>query len=1191
MRFVSAWSFVSVLALTVLAGHAFGQLPDRSYAPDQGLRIISPQMAAVDHNQPSVVSGALLLAGNAVHTFWDIRDPFSPVQIGEMVSPHGAGEAESHSITYMTDGERRYAGTISGRGVDLWDVTDPRSPELLAAVELEGIDYGDNTEAVWGVSWEGRYLFAGGTNTGLHVIDTADLRNPRVVTRLPVTELGGVSVGVVYAIGNLLVTGTPKERAGLATIDISNPESPALLDFVVPETKSYIGAFYGRHAYLLTPLRTYDVTTDPSDIQLVHTLDTPESEYVSFADHHLFLGRLRPNPGIVKHDIRNPLDPRPIAVIEGRRTDILGGAFTDDQFSFPIGNLLVMSDDEIDIGSVITVHDARRDSAPPEVMYVNPPDGATDQPPTTRIGISLSDHVDLESLSTESFIVRRVGGEAIEGRWGVSHTVLTFAPAEPLAVDSTYEVILPAGGITDLVGNPIAVEHRSVFSTGDALVELPCRIATRPTAVGGVASYRAPEGDALTFTWDFGDGETAEGAEVTHTYARAGRHPVTLRVTSTEGSRSCSATQVVHHPPSARSRASSTIVTSAGRVFVVNPDADTVAAFDADTDTLAFEAPVDARPTTLAVADDGTIWVTCRDADTIVHLDPASGDRLGEVQLRHGAAPHGVVVRGTMMLVASEGAGTLTRIHIPTREIVGELALGAPVRGIALTGSGFEALVTRFISSGVGEVFRVDLATMSLLDTIELARDPGPDTTRSGRGIPNYLSQIAISPDGRRAWIPSSKANVERGLALDGEHPNPDNTVRTIVSQIDLGTGLEDLAARVDLDNHEGASAVAFSPLGDLAFVTTRGTHRVDVIDTVTGLVVAGFSTGLVPEGLVLEGDVLFVQGFLSRSVSRFDVGGIVRGTDLAPRVLGDVTTVRVEPLSESVLRGKRIFYNADSPQMSRDGYLSCASCHLEGGHDGQTWDFTHRGEGLRNTTDLRGRAGTEHGPVHWTANFDEIQDFENDIRGHFGGSGFLDDADFEASEDPLGEPKAGRSDALDALAAYVSSLSHTPRSPHRQPDGSLSPLALRGRDVLARLDCLDCHRGEAFTDSGEALHDVGTIRPSSGMRLGEVLTGIDTPTLRGVWATAPYFHDGSAATLRDVLTHPGHGNANSLAEDDQLALEAFLRALDDEVAAIEPSGRGGVGGGACATSGGTSAGWIVGLIILWVVHRKRAFG
>ena len=128
---------------------------------------------------------------------------------------------------------------------------------------------------------------------------------------------------------------------------------------------------------------------------------------------------------------------------------------------------------------------------------------------------------------------------------------------------------------------------------------------------------------------------------------------------------------------------------------------------------------------------------------------------------------------------------------------------------------------------------------------------------------------------------------------------------------------------------------------------------------------------------------------------------------------------------------------------------MSCATCHADGGHDGRVWDFTGRGEGFRNTTTLRGRAGTGHGNVHWTANFDEIQDFENDIRGAFGGSGLLSNADFNATATTLGPAKAGLSADLDALASYVTSLTRQslPRSPFRAADGSMTPEALRGRE------------------------------------------------------------------------------------------------------------------------------------------------
>src|SRR5690606_4783893 len=179
-------------------------------------------------------------------------------------------------------------------------------------------------------------------------------------------------------------------------------------------------------------------------------------------------------------------------------------------------------------------------------------------------------------------------------------------------------------------------------------------------------------------------------------------------------------------------------------------------------------------------------------------------------------------------------------------------------------------------------------------------------------------------------------------------------------------------------------------------------------------------------------------------------------------------------------------------------------------------------GEGFRNTTSLLGRRGMGHGRVHWSANFDEIQDFDGPIRAHQGGLGFipLDQWETGTRSDPLGEPKAGIDSDLDALAAYVASLDRIPPSPFRKPDGNLTEQGTRGREVFLELGCDSCHAGDDFTDSAAGqLHDVGTLTELSGFRLGAELTGIDTPTLLGIWQTAPYLHDGSAPTLRDVLT------------------------------------------------------------------------
>ena len=94
-------------------------------------------------------------------------------------------------------------------------------------------------------------------------------------------------------------------------------------------------------------------------------------------------------------------------------------------------------------------------------------------------------------------------------------------------------------------------------------------------------------------------------------------------------------------------------------------------------------------------------------------------------------------------------------------------------------------------------------------------------------------------------------------------------------------------------------------------------------------------------------------------------------------------------------------------------------------------------------------------------------------------------------------------------------------------------------------------------------LHDVGTLQATSGHRLGETLEGLDTPTLRGVWQTAPYLHDGSAPTLLDVVDSKNpddrHGATRGLSATERQELTSYLlqidnTALEDETEPPDPS-------------------------------------
>jgi cytochrome c peroxidase len=116
------------------------------------------------------------------------------------------------------------------------------------------------------------------------------------------------------------------------------------------------------------------------------------------------------------------------------------------------------------------------------------------------------------------------------------------------------------------------------------------------------------------------------------------------------------------------------------------------------------------------------------------------------------------------------------------------------------------------------------------------------------------------------------------------------------------------------------------------------------------------------------------------------------------------------------------------------------------------------------------------------------------------------------------------------AIDAYLMSLEPDP-SPYLVK-GKLTKSALRGKKLFNEAGCLICHPPPLFTDLKMYNVETGT-----GQDKGK---DFDTPTLREVWRTAPYMHDGRAATMHDVLTsHPPaaiRGKTYTTKEKDELA-------------------------------------------------------
>jgi hypothetical protein len=79
----------------------------------------------------------------------------------------------------------------------------------------------------------------------------------------------------------------------------------------------------------------------------------------------------------------------------------------------------------------------------------------------------------------------------------------------------------------------------------------------------------------------------------------------------------------------------------------------------------------------------------------------------------------------------------------------------------------------------------------------------------------------------------------------------------------------------------------------------------------------------------------------------------------------------------------------------------------------------------------------------------------------------------------------------------------------------------------------------------------VGTIGPGSGNRKGHFLPGFDTPTVLGIWAGAPFLHDGRATTLLDMLTIHNpmdqHGITSHLSNGELDDLVVYMLSLQGD--------------------------------------------
>jgi len=1174
---------------------AGGGLPTQTWPSGQHLATIPRGgRIATFHRGVLMLTAEQETASNGVH-YYDISNPLSPAHLGSVnVSENGHMWWKFGDMFFQEYFQPQLSPSSQFQDLSALPLTKAWS----GATPLKNPSgIGWRTLATFPLLDEGTRL--SDQRTGLVVNPTANLG-----------QMAGGPRGFEFRIGNLLFFAAgEQDPQGISVLDVGDPANPVFLSKLVTPLKEYANFAVWRNYIIFTignlvnwSGNTANLNEQGNNLVAIDFSDprnlkygfgypkqikpkaganpqfigptatdgpTAHGRYIGFQDNFGF---------IAQFDNVYKIDMEQHDVVQ-----VFKGFSAPDFMPTAVGHILVVPGD----GATHLWSLGPLDTTPPSLGYHVPKNGAVNQPRTTVIGLVINETLDDTTLTNQNIVVRpSAGGAAVPADiMSTSYNVINVVPRSPLAADTSYVVELVAGGVRDVAGNGIAATQFS-FSTGAGVtpVNQPPRItsvtsnpaspATAATPVSFTANATDPESGPLQYSWQFGDGTapTSFSASniVQHTYGSPGNYTLLVQVRDDKGETASQNLPLivsqagVDYSPAGqdaltRLRSTSIAVDAVNRrVWVVNPDSNTVTLLNPDTLVKTREIAVGRRPLALTVDALGWPWVVCRDSDEIRVLS-ASGSTVRTIPLPRGSRPVSVAMTkdGKTAYVAEYGAGRLRRFDTATFADTGALAVGPTPRSLALTPDGTRLLVSRFISDDVGgTIWSVSTQSWSPSGVVAMAlpKDDAPNVENgtSARGIPNYVVGMALTPDGKKGWYAAKKDNIFRGKFRDGQNFDHANMVRTLVGTFDALAVTEDLTARKDVDNTSQPSSVLASPYGGHVFATFQGNNRVVALDAgvAAASVVAQSDVGRAPQGLALDITTgrLFVQNFLDRNVTVLSADALMKkGTGGLPLVQ-TLSTVATETLSALVLQGKRVFYNAADPRMSLEGYLSCALCHLDAGHDGRTWDFTQRGEGLRNNVPLKGHGGVAQGRVHWTGNFDEIQDFEHDIRSAFSGSGFMATTDFNTGtrNQPLGSPKAGVSSELDALAAYLAAESETDPSPFRTSAGALTTQAQSGKLIFQRQKCAVCHSGNAFSDSpARLLHDVGTLKPSSGQRLGAALLGIDTPTLKALWDTAPYLHDGSAATLQDVLSNPVHA-AGTLTATEKNDLAAYLLQIDD---------------------------------------------
>jgi mono/diheme cytochrome c family protein len=586
-----------------------------------------------------------------------------------------------------------------------------------------------------------------------------------------------------------------------------------------------------------------------------------------------------------------------------------------------------------------------------------------------------------------------------------------------------------------------------------------------------------------------------------------------------------------------------------GTVSRVDPQAGRYETFD-----------VGSEPTRVARAGD-RVFVTLRGERAVGVLRENGASLEFETKIDVGAEPFGIVANeaGDRVYVASSLSMRVDEIDAEGLTILRSFPIDAEPRWLALHPSN-EVLY-------VGSPYAPAIIWIEL-DSGELSSAPLPEQMNGSGGTltARLTGDMTVSSSGYEVAVPA--VYVDNTTPIDDTIPPPPQgyygggvgmgggritPVLSVIPTSNEGEPLADYAYNLQITTRTTINgypaAATFNPEGNTVYTPIEGSGGVIAVQLDGGdandeNVLEKFfdggsastsqfninplqgviNTGAGPRAIVFLADRrAYSYAFMDNMVADVNVKQVTTAFDNgAATTFGgnDLSTgVRIqlagEVLSPEIAMGRRLYYASNDLKMSATfSGLSCATCHFDGRNDGLTWTFT---KGGRQTPSLAGNISLTN-PVRWEGDRETVQiDALRTSQDAMGGGGF--GANLLTEEE------------LDAIAAYVDFT----RDVDLPSDGLDAEAVARGKSIFERSDvgCAGCHVGPRYTNN--------QLYSMFGM------SRVKTRPLVGIAATAPYLHDGSAKTLRDVLElgrTGAMGNTSALSDGEMNDLETYLRSL-----------------------------------------------